>query len=165
MKFTVFAFVCLVSLTANCALYGWLESSVNMIEGLRLLFAPGAGTVVFSPFLLLFILVGLSGFVTVPVCAVAIVAMLSAYPLRSRAITVSRSFARTFVLVAVVCQFAFLLCAIQRDAPFLRDRPRVRPKSPAIVLASLAAANAGLNLLIAAVIVRKMTASAGASNR
>jgi hypothetical protein len=42
MKFAIFGFVFLVSIAATCALYGWLESSMNMIEGLRQFFRPGA---------------------------------------------------------------------------------------------------------------------------
>ena len=54
VRFAVFGALFLISLASNCAFFGWLESTMNMIEGLRLLFAPGAGTVVFSPLLLLF---------------------------------------------------------------------------------------------------------------
>ena len=61
MKFAIFVLILLVSIAATCALYGWLESSVNMIEGLRKLFESGAGAVIFSPLLLLFVVVGLSG--------------------------------------------------------------------------------------------------------
>jgi hypothetical protein len=63
MKFAIFVLILLVSIAATCALYGWLESSVNMIEGLRKLFESGAGAVIviFSPLLLLFVVVGLAG--------------------------------------------------------------------------------------------------------
>ena len=131
---------------------------MNMIEGLRLLFAPGAGTVVFSPFLLLFIVLGLSVFTAVPLLATAIVAALSGYLLRSRRIGVTRSFSRAFVLIAVLGQFAIFSLAIAQNTPFLRDRPRVRPESPAYVLALAMAANAALSLFVAMAIARKITA-------
>jgi hypothetical protein len=156
VKFAVSVF--LISLACNCALFGWLESTVNMIEGLGLLFAPGAGTVVFSPFLLLFIVLTLSVFTAVPLLATAIVAALSGYLLRSRRIGVTRSFSRAFVLIAVLGQFAIFSLDIAQNAPFLRDRPRVRPKSPAYVLALTMAANAALNLFVAMAIARSITA-------
>ena len=70
MKFTVFGLIFLVSVAVMCAFFGWLESSVNMIEGLKQLFAPGATTVVFSPILLLFIALCLGVFIGVPLFAV-----------------------------------------------------------------------------------------------
>ena len=158
MKFAVFALVFLISAVASCMLYGWLESSVNMTEGLRHLFTPGATTVIFSPFLLLFILLCLAVFITTPLVAVSTAGVLGGLVLRPRGQTVSRSFARSFVLVAVICQFAFIFFAIQQDAWFLMRRPRVHPSSPAYVLAFLASANAALNLFGAALIIRKLTA-------
>ena len=158
VKFAVFGALFLISLACNCAFFGWFESTMNMIEGLRLLFAPGAGTVVFSPLLLLFIVLTLSVFTAVPLLATAIVAALSGYLLRSRRIGVTRSFSRAFVLIAVLGQFAIFSLAIAQNAPFLRDRPRVRPKSPAYVLALAMAANAALNLFVAMAIARKITA-------
>lgn len=162
VKFAVFGALFLISLASNCAFFGWLESTMNMIEGLRLLFAPGAGTVVFSPLLLLFIVLTLSVFTAVPLLATATVAALSGYLLRSRRIGVTRSFSRAFVLIAVVGQFAIFSLAIAQNAPFLRDRPRVRPKSPAYVLALAMAANAALNLFVAMAIARTITAPARA---
>ena len=76
MKFAVFAAMFSVSLAATCTLFGWLESSVNMIEGLKQFFQPGAGTIVFSPILLLFIALGLGVFVGVSLLAVVAAAVL-----------------------------------------------------------------------------------------
>ena len=165
MKFAVLGALFLISLASNCALFGWLESTVNMIEGLKLLFAPGGGPVVFSPLLLLFILLGLSAFIAVPLLGTAMVAILGGYLLRSRTIGVTRSFSRAFLLVAVLGQFTILSLAIAQNASFLRDRPRVRPKSPGYVLASVTAANAALNLFVAAAILRTITVPAGAPKR
>jgi len=158
VKFALCGALFLISLASNCAFFGWLESTMNMIEGLRLLFAPGAGTIVFSPFLLLFIILTLSVFTAVPLLATAIVAALSGYLLRSRRIGVTRSFSRAFVLIAALSQLASFSLAIAQDAPFLRDRPRVRPKSPAYVLALAMAANAALNLFVTMAIARSITA-------
>jgi len=155
MKFAIFGFIFLVSIAATCALYGWLESSVNMIEGLRQFFRPGAGTIVFSPILLLFIGLGLGVFVGGSLLTVIAAATLGGGFLRSRDLTISRSFARLVVMVAVIFQFAFVLFAVKQNALFLLDRPRLHPN---IYLAAfLVAANAALNLSVAALIIRKLT--------
>ena len=158
MKFAIFALTSAVSMAATCVLYGWLESTVNMIEGFRQLFAPGATTVVFSPFLLLFIALCLGVFIGASLLVVAIAAVMGGLLLRSRAITVPRSFTRSFVFVAVACQFAFMLFAIDQNAPFLLRRPRAHPTAPAYILACLAGANSAFNLSLAALIIRKLTA-------
>jgi len=59
-----------------------------MIGGFGLLFAPGATTVVFAPFLLLFIVLGLAVFVGTPMLAAAIAAAFGGLLLRSRALCV-----------------------------------------------------------------------------
>jgi hypothetical protein len=142
----------------NLRLYGWLESSVNMIEGLKQLFAPGATTVVFSPFLLLFIILCLGVFIGVSLLAVVIAAVSGGLLLRSQAQPVSPSFSRSFVLAAVICQFVLIFFAIEQNAWFLLGRPRLHPTVPVYIMASLAAANAALNLFVAALIIRKLTA-------
>jgi len=155
MKFAIFGFIFLVSIAATCALYGWLESSVNMIEGLRQFFRPGAGTIVFSPILLLFIALGLGVFVGGSLLAVIVAATLSGVILRYGALTISQSFARFFVIAAIISQFVFILFAIEKNAPFLLDRPRLHPNS--YLVAFLAGATAALNLSVAAFIIRKQT--------
>src|SRR6266566_1439508 len=135
MKFAIFVLILLVSIAATCALYGWLESSVNMIEGLRQFFQPGAGTILFSPILLLFIALGLGVFISLPLLAVTIAAILGGLLLRSRGF---------LVFVAIISQFVFILFAIEQNASFLLDRPRLHPKAPSYVLAFLSAANAAL---------------------
>ena len=160
MKFAIFSFLCLLSFAASCVLYGWLESTVNMIEGFGQLFAPGATTVVFSPFLLLFIMLGLVVFVAAPMFVVGLGAALGGLLLRSRVADVSRSFIRVFVIVAVVCHIAFLVLATQQNASFLLGRPRIHPKTPAYVLAGIAGANAALDLFVAALIIRRLIAKA-----
>jgi len=160
MKLAVFGFLCLLSIAATGAVYGWLESTVNMIEGLGLLFAPGATTVVFAPFLLLFIVLGLAVFVATPMLATAIAAAFGGLLLRSLALRVSRSFVRSFVFVAIFCHIAFIVLATRHNAPFLLGRPREHPKTPDYALACLAGANAALNSLVAALIIRRLTTKA-----
>jgi len=155
MKFAIFGFIFLVSIAATCALDGWLESSANMIEGLNQFFQPGAGTIIFSPILLLFIAVGLGGFIGVTLFTVTIAAIVGGYLLRSRSVTVSCSFSRSFVIVGTICQFVFILFALEQNAPFLLDRPRLHPN--VYLVAFIAAASAALSLLVAAVIIRKQT--------
>lgn len=101
-----------------------------MIEGFKQLFAPGATTVVFSPFLLLFIILGLGVFIAAPLVAVAVAGVLGGLLLRSCGLTVSRSFTRAFLLIALVFQFVFILFAIKKNAWFLLRRPQVHAASP-----------------------------------
>ena len=155
MKFAIFGLILLVSIAATCALYGWFESSVNMIEGLGQFFQRGAGTIVFSPILLLFIVLGLGVFVGGSLLAVIGAATLGGIILRYRALTISQSFARFFVIAAIISQFVFILFAIEENAPFLLDRPRLHPNS--YLAAVLAGANAALNLSVAALIVCNQT--------
>jgi len=145
---------------ATCALYGWLESSVNMIEGLRQLFQPDAGTVIFSPILLLFITLCLVVFIGVSQISGGIAAVLGGLLLRSRSVIVSQSFLRSFAYGAVICQFVFTLFAVEQNARFLHGRPRVHPTAPSYVLASLVAANAALTWFVAAFIIRKLIGKA-----
>jgi len=72
-----------------------------------------------------------------------------------RALTISQSFARFFVIVAIISQFVFILFAIEKNAPFLLDRPRLHPNS--YLAALVAGANGALNLSVAAFIIRKQT--------
>jgi len=143
MKFAIFALIFVVSIAATCALFGWLESSVNMIEGLRQFFRPGAGTIIFSPILLLFIALGLGVFVGGSLLPVIAAATLGGVILRYRALTISQSFARFFVIVAIVSQFVFILFAVEENAPVLLDRPRLHPNR--YLAAFVAGANAALN--------------------
>ena len=75
--------------------------------------------------------------------------------LRYRALTISQSFARFFVIVAIMSQFVFILFAIEENAPVLLDRPRLHPNR--YLAAFVAGANAALNLSVAAFIIRKQT--------
>lgn len=160
MQFAVFSFLGLLSIAATCALYGWLESTVNMLEGFGQLFAPGATTVLFAPILLLFIILGFAVFVAAPMLAAAMAAALGGLLLRSRSLSPSLSFVRSFILIAVVCHIAFIVLATRHNAWFLLQRPRAHPKTPAYALACAAGANAALNLFAAALIIRKQTAQA-----
>jgi len=62
--------------------------------------------------------IGLGGFVGISLVAVTAAAFLGGAFLRSRALTVSKS-SRWMLFSAVMCQFAFVLLAIKRKAPFL----------------------------------------------
>lgn len=98
-----------------------------MIEGLRQFFRPGAGTIVFSPILLLFIALGLGVFVGGSLLAVIGAATLGGLILRYRALTISQSFARFFVIAAIISQFVFIFFAVEENARFLLDPPRLHP--------------------------------------
>ena len=159
MKVAIFAFIGFVSVVATCLLYGWLEGSVNMMEGFGQLFAPGATTVLFSPFLLLFILLSLFVFVAVSFATVAGAAAIGGFMLRFYNQSVPRDFIRSFIIVAAVCQFALIWFSAEENAWFLIRRPVVHPRAPVAVLALMAAANAVLNLVVAGLIVRRVTSN------
>lgn len=156
MKVAIFALIGLVSITATCAMYGWLESTVNMAEGLGQLFAPGATTVLFSPFLLLFILVTVLVFVAMTLFMTVPPAVVGGIALRLSAQRLSRSFARWFVVIAVICQFVFISVSIDQDASFLLHRPGIHSAAPAWLMALLASANAAGDLFLAGLIVRRL---------
>src|SRR6185436_11763085 len=106
--------------------------------------------------LLLFILLTLGVFVLASLLMVGIAAALGGLVLRFDTRLVSRSFTRSFVLITVIFQFAFILFLAGQDASFLLRRPAVHPATPDSVMALLASANAALNLFLAAFIVRKL---------
>jgi len=144
-------------MAATCAVYGWLEATANMVEGLRQLFAPGATTVVFAPFLFLFIALTLIIFVAGPMFAAAIGAIFGGLLLRWRALSVSRSTIQSFVFASVVCHIILIVLATRYHASFLPGRPREHPKTPPYALACVAGANAALNSLVAALIIPRLT--------
>jgi hypothetical protein len=129
-----------------------------MTEGLGQLFAPGATTVLFAPFLLLFILLGLLVFVAVPMIGATACAAFGALILRRRDLSLPPSTVRYFVIVAAVCHVAVIGLAAHYDAALLIHRPGVRPKTPASILAGIAGANAALNSFVAAIIMRRLLA-------
>lgn len=157
MKTALGMLVCLLSIAATCALYGWLESTLNLIEGLGTLFEPGATTVVFTPFLLLFIALDLAVFVTVPMLLSAIVAALGSLLLRLRGVLVPASFIRSLIIASFVSHVAVVTFAAETDAAFLLRRPRVRPRTPAYAMACIAAGCGALNALAAGLIIRGLT--------
>lgn len=157
MKVAVYCLPLLLSLAATSALFGVLESTVNMIEGLPLLFAPGATTVVFTPFLVLFILLGLAVFVATPILAAAAGATLGGFLLRWRKLTASPAALRLIVPAAFVSHLAFVLVATHYDAGFLLSRPRQRPQIPEYVLACIAGGNGAFASFVAAWILRRLT--------
>jgi hypothetical protein len=156
MKLILLSLACVLSLAANCALYGWLESTVNMTEGLGQLFAPGAATVLFAPLLLLFIVLSLLVFVAVPMLAATAGAAFGALMLRRREFSLPPTSARAMVVTAVVCHVVVIGLAARNDAAWLPHRPAVRPKTPACVLAGIAGADAALNSLVALFAMRRL---------
>ena len=156
MKFAVFSLITGMSIAATCALFGWLESTANMTAGLGQLFAPGATTVIFSPLLLLFILLCLGVFIAGTAFPVAITAVLGGLMLRTCDVTISQAFLRRFLIVAVAVHFIFIRIAIDLNAPFLLGRPQLHSAGP-YVLATLAAAIAVLSLFAATLIVGRLT--------
>ena len=158
MRLALLSLPCFLSLGATCALYGWLESTVNMTEGLGQLFAPGATTVVLAPFLLLFIALGIVVFIAIPMLGAAAGAVFGALILRRQDFSLPPSAVRAFVVVAAVCHVALISLAVHYDASLLLHRPGVRPKTPTSILASIAGANAAMNSFVAVLIMRRLIA-------
>jgi len=129
-----------------------------MTEGLGQLFVPGATTVLFAPFLLLFIALSLLVFVAVPMLAATAGAAFGALILRRREFSLPPTSARAMVASAVVCHVVVIGLAARYDSAWLLHRPAVRPTTPPVVLAGIAGADAALNSLVAAFTMRRLIA-------
>jgi len=156
VKIIVAGSLCLISLIATCALFGWLESSVNLIEGLKTLFMPGATTVLFTPFLVLFILLCLGVFAFGSLSAVGIGAVANGIIMRNCDIDIAPLFNRTTAFISAFLISVVIFFSMEQNAGFLLSRPLNHPASPAIVLAGLAGINAALDLMVASFIVGKL---------
>jgi hypothetical protein len=157
---TILLLLCLISAAAAAALYGWLESSANMIEMLVLPFTSAGktagGALAFGgPFLLLFIAAGLGVFMAVPLVTSAVLACLGGWALRRTGRSVSRRVA-VVAVVLTACATIVVVLAGQRGG-WIPDRPANRPKTSSVALACLAGANAALSVFVATGIVRWIT--------
>ena len=157
MKFAVFSLLAAMSIASSSARFGWLESTVNMSQGLGQLVEQGGTTILFLPLLVLLILLCLVVFVAATLLPVAFTAVLGSLLLRARHITISKVFAERFILIGAIFHFAFVLVATQRNAPLLLGRPR--DHAGGYILAIMAAGIAALNLFVAALIVRRISRS------
>ncbi|HEY6070679.1 MAG TPA: hypothetical protein VIU85_04820 [Chthoniobacterales bacterium] len=148
-KIIVPAAIFLVSLAVSCALHGWLESSANLIVGMSEFFKPGAGTILFSPLIVAFILLFLAVFGAVSMLAVVATAYLGGMILRPQMTSVSIT--RSFVALAVIAHFVFFV--LEHDAPFLLGRPGMHPNP--FLVAAMSAMIAAVNLSVAGFVVRR----------
>ena len=144
-----------VSIAATCVLFGWLESTANMAAGFGQLFAPGATTVIFSPLLLLFILLCLGVFIAGTAFPVTIAAVFGGLLLRAYEVTISQTLIQRFLILAVATHFIFMRIAIDQNAPFLLGRPQMHSAGP-YILATLVGAIASLNLFAATLIISRL---------
>ena len=160
MKITILSLLTLVLLVAIAVVYGALESGANLVEALLLPFTDhtATGALVFGgPFIVLFIAALTVQFVGVPLIASSIAACLGGWALRQSRKSISKRSARLCISLAAVCAIVFVLVASQRDGFLPVSRPPQKPKTPAIVLACVAGANAALSMLAGTLILRRIT--------
>jgi len=162
VRITILSSLILISLIATATGYGVLESGANMVEMLLSPFTsadPSAGGALWlgSPFLILFILAGAVRFIGVPLVASALAAFLGGWCLRQSKHSISSRTGWICSALAAACALALVLVVIQPDVLPL-DRPQIRPKIPAVLLACLAGANAAWSGFIGTLVLRRMTA-------
>src|SRR5262245_65821782 len=106
------------------------------------------GALVFGgPFLVLFIGASAVMFVAVPLAASTLAAGLGGWGLSQSNRSISRRWGWISPLLAGACATALVLGVIQRNVIPV-DRPQMKPKTPAGLLACLAGANATLSVLV-----------------
>jgi hypothetical protein len=161
VKVTILSLLTLIPLVAIAAVYDALESGANLIEALLLPFATdqtATGALVFGgPFIVLFIAALVVQFVGVPLIASSIAAYLGGWALRQSRKCISKRSARLCICLATVCAIVFVLVASQRDGFLPVSRPPQKPKTPAIVLACVAGANAAFSMFVGTFILRRIT--------
>jgi hypothetical protein len=162
VRITIQSSLILISLLATLTGYGLLESGANMVEMLLSPFTsadPSAGGALWlgGPFLVLFIGVGAVMFVGVPLAASTLAACLGGWGLRQSNRSISSRSGWVCSGLAAACVTAFVLGVLQRDV-IPTDRPQIRPKTPAGLLACLAGANAALTVFVGTLVLRRMTA-------
>jgi hypothetical protein len=151
----------LISLVATLTGYGVLESGANMVEMLLSPFTsadPSSGGALWlgGPFLVLFIGVGVVRFVGVPLVASSLAACLGGWGLRRSKRLISRRSGWVCSVLAAACATALVLGVIQRDVIPV-DRPQMKPKTPAGLLACVAGANAALSVSVGILVLRRIT--------
>jgi len=96
-------------------------------------------------------------FVGVPLAASTLAACLGGWGLRQSNRSISRRSGWISSALAGACATALVLGVIQRNL-IPADRPQMKPKTPAPLLACLAGANASLTVLVGSLVLRGMTA-------
>ena len=161
MKITILSLLTLIPLVAIAAVYDALESGANLVEALLLPFTTdktATGALVFGgPFIVLFIAALVVQFVGVPLIASSIAACLGGWALRQARKSISKRSARLCISLAAVCAIVFVLVASQRDGFLSVSRPAQKAKTPAIVLACVAGANAAFSMVAGTFILRHIT--------
>jgi hypothetical protein len=145
----------LISLVATLKGYGLLEAGANMAEMLLVPFTPAGrtsgGALMFGgPFLVLFI-------VGVPLVASTLAARVGGWGLRQSNRSISRRSGWISSALAGGCATALVIGVIQRNIIPV-DRPQMKPKTPAGLLACLSGANAALCVLLGTLVLRRMKA-------
>lgn len=162
VRITIQSSLILISLIATVTGYGVLESGANMVEILLSPFTsadPSAGGALWlgGPFLVLFIGASAVKFVGVPLVVSTLAAGLGGWGLRQSKGSISSRLRWICSALAAACATALVLGVLQRDVIPV-DRPQMKPKTPAGLLACLAGANAALSVFVGTFVLRRMTA-------
>src|SRR5262245_17090849 len=152
----------LISLVATFKGYGLLESGANMAEMLLFPFTAagrtsGGALVIGGPFLVLFIAASALLFVGVPLVASTLAACLGGWGLRQSNRSIRWRPVWPSPALAGACATALVLGVIQRNVIPV-DRPQMKPKTPAGLLACLAGANSAVSVFVGTLVLRGMTA-------
>lgn len=160
MKITILSLLTLIPLVAIASVYDALESGANLVEALLLPFTTdqtATGALVFGgPFIVLFIAALVVQFVGAPFAS-SIAACLGGWALRQCHKSISKRSARLCISLAAVCAIVLVLAASQRGGFLPVSRPLQKPRTPAIVLACVAGANAAFSMFVGTFILRRIT--------
>jgi hypothetical protein len=161
VKITILSLLTLIPLVAIASVYDALESGANLVEALLLPFTTdqtATGALVFGgPFIVLFIAALVVQFVGAPLIASSIAACLGGWALRQCHKSISKRSARLCISLAAVCAIVLVLAASQRGGFLPVSRPLQKPRTPAIVLACVAGANAAFSMFVGTFILRRIT--------
>ena len=150
---TILFLLTLIPVAATASLYGFLESSANMIEMLLIPFTTdktaGGALFIGGPFLVLFIVMALAVFIAVPLIACSIAACLGRWAFRRSGRSMSSHSAMIAIILSAAFTFALARVASQSESAILVSRPVKRPATPRALLACFAAANAALSVFVA----------------
>src|SRR5262245_4294711 len=123
------------------------------------------GALVFGgPFLVLFIGASVVMFAVVPLVATARAGCLGGWGLRQSNRSISRRAGWISSALAGACATALVFGVIQRNVIPV-DRPQMKPKTPAGLLACLAGANSALSVLVGTLLLRGMSARSSSNPR
>ena len=155
VKTILFLILILIPIATTSRLYGFLESSANLIESLlETEETAGTALMIGGPFILMFVALFVGIFVVVPLAICCIVAFLGGRVLRCSSSSVSKRLMLAVTVLAALLTGTFVSLASQYGDFMLASQPEHKPQTPTAVFACLAGFNAALSVFIAICIVR-----------